>query len=66
MTEKEKDDLIEALRDYYRDSIFVTDGNGNVIFVNDVASQRVGLPMDELRGETCATWLKKAFTVIPP
>jgi PAS domain S-box-containing protein len=50
MTEKEKDDLIEALRDYYRDSIFVTDGNGNVIFVNDVASQRVGLPMDELRG----------------
>ncbi|MBR6225120.1 MAG: PAS domain S-box protein, partial [Firmicutes bacterium] len=50
MTEKEKDDLIEALRDYYRDSIFVTDGNGNVIFANDVASQRVGLPMDELRG----------------
>lgn len=50
MTEKEKDNLIEALRDYYRDSIFVTDGEGNVIFANDVASQRVGLPMDELRG----------------
>ncbi len=32
MTEKEKDNLIEALRDYYRDSIFITDGNGNVIF----------------------------------
>ena len=50
MTEKEKDDLIEALRDYYRDSIFVTDGAGNVIFSNEVASQRIGLPIDELEG----------------
>ncbi len=50
MTEKDKDDLIEALREYYRDSIFVTDGYGNVIFTNEVASQRVGLPIDELEG----------------
>ena len=50
MTEKEKDDLIEALRDYYRDSIFVTDGSGTVTFSNKVASQRVGLPIDELEG----------------
>ncbi len=44
------DKLIEALRDYYRESIFVTDGSGNVIFANEVASQRVGLPLDELIG----------------
>ena len=50
MTEKDKDDLIEALREYYRDSIFITDGYGNVIFTNEVASQRVGLPIDELEG----------------
>lgn len=46
----DNDKLIEALRDYYRESIFVTDGSGNVVFANEVASQRVGLPLDELIG----------------
>ncbi|MCR5181597.1 MAG: sigma 54-interacting transcriptional regulator [Clostridia bacterium] len=46
----DNDKLIEALRDYYRESIFVTDGSGTVVFANEVASQRVGLPLDELIG----------------
>lgn len=50
MPELDYKKLVEALRKYYRDSIFVTDGYGNVVFANEVASQRVGLPISELEG----------------
>ena len=59
MTEKEKDALIEALRTHYRDSIFVTDGYGNITFANEVSSQRLGVPISELEGRNVSDLVKE-------
>lgn len=51
MTKSESEKLLEALREHYRESIFVTDGIGNVTFANQVASERMGIPIPELEGK---------------
>ena len=51
MTRSESEKLLEALREHYRESIFVTDGLGNVTFANRVASERMGIPIPELEGK---------------
>ena len=42
--------IIDALRDYYEESIFVTDGDGNIVFANKLAAQRLGTTIDQLEG----------------
>ena len=42
--------LLDALHDYYEESIFVTDGEGNIVFANKLAAQRVGTTVDKLEG----------------
>ena len=42
------EEILEALNKYYKESIFITDGNGNVIFVNEEAALRIGAPREEL------------------
>ena len=43
--------LLKALHDYYEESIFITDGNGDIIFANKVAARRLGVPCDQLEGK---------------
>ena len=31
------EEILAALNQYYKESIFITDGEGNIIFVNEVA-----------------------------
>ena len=59
MTEIDNEKLIEVLRDHYRESIFVTDGDGNVIFANEVAAKRIGLPLSELEGRNVADMVRE-------
>lgn len=40
--------ILEALNRYYKESIFITDGEGNVIFVNEEGARRIGPPREEL------------------
>ena len=42
------EEILEALNLHYKESIFITDGEGNVIYVNEVGARRVGLPREEL------------------
>lgn len=43
--------LLKAIRDYYDESIFVTDGNGVVVYANQVAAERLGADLDSLIGK---------------
>lgn len=36
------EDILQALSTHYKESIFVSDGEGNVIFVNDIGAERIG------------------------
>ena len=42
--------ILEALREHFRESIFVTDGEGNVVFANKEASERLGIPIEKMEG----------------
>ena len=42
--------ILNALRDYYEESIFITDGEGNVVFANKLAAQRLGTTVENLEG----------------
>ena len=33
------EEILAALNQYYKESIFITDGEGNIIFVNEVGSR---------------------------
>lgn len=36
------EEILEAISTHYQESIFVSDGEGNVLFVNDIGAERVG------------------------
>ena len=40
--------ILEALNTYYHESIFITDGEGNIIFVNELGAERIGAPREKL------------------
>ena len=42
------EEILEALNKYYKESIFITDGEGNVIFVNEEGARRIGPAREEL------------------
>ena len=42
------EEILAALNQYYKESIFITDGEGNIIFVNEVGAERIGPPREEL------------------
>lgn len=44
--------ILDALHDHYKESIFITDGEGRVIYVNKVAADRLNITCDELLGKT--------------
>lgn len=48
------DEILDALNKYYKESIFITDGEGNVIFVNEVGSKRMGSTREELMYKSVA------------
>lgn len=52
------EEILEALNKYYKESIFVTDGEGNVIFVNEVGAKRMGAPTSELMYRNVSELLK--------
>ncbi|MGI6178321.1 MAG: sigma-54 interaction domain-containing protein [Eubacterium sp.] len=49
-TEQEAKNILDALHDYYEESIFVTDGEGKVLFANKVAAARLNTTCEELEG----------------
>lgn len=52
-------ELVDALHDYYEESIFVTDGEGNILFANKVAGRRLGMPCEELPGRNVKDLLEE-------
>ena len=42
--------ILDALHDYFEESIFITDGEGNVLFANRLAAQRLGTTVENLEG----------------
>ncbi|MCQ2560654.1 MAG: sigma 54-interacting transcriptional regulator [Clostridia bacterium] len=49
-TENIVQDILNAISDYYSESIFVTDGEGNVIFVNKIGAERLNSTPEKLIG----------------
>lgn len=41
-------EILEVMKNYYAESIFITDSNGKVIYVNDVAADRLGSTVENL------------------
>jgi len=48
------EEILEALNKYYIESIFITDGEGKVIFVNEEGARRIGAPREELMYKNAA------------
>ena len=42
------EEILDALNNHYKESIFITDGEGNVVFVNEEGARRLGAPREEL------------------
>ena len=42
------EEILEALNQHYKESIFITDGEGTVIFINEEGARRIGAPREEL------------------
>lgn len=42
------EDILAVINKYYCESIFITDGDGNVVFVNELGAERLGSPRDDL------------------
>lgn len=47
------------------DGIYVTDGEGNTLFLNQAYEDITGLSMKELQGKNMEELVKKGFTVSP-
>lgn len=43
--------ILDALKHHYDESIFVTDGEGNVVFVNEVGAKRLGTTLDQIENK---------------
>ncbi len=44
------EDILDALNEHYMESIFITDGDGNVIYVNEVGAKRIGPEREKILG----------------
>ena len=42
--------ILDAISEYYEESVFITDGQGNVIFVNRIGAERLGTNRESLIG----------------
>lgn len=43
--------ILDAIDEYYSESVFVTDGSGNIIFVNRIAAERLNAKRTQLIGK---------------
>ena len=43
--------ILEILRDYYEESIFITDDKGIVVFANKVAERRLDAKIEDMLGK---------------
>lgn len=57
----DKQKLLDALHEHFRESIFVTDGEGNVIFANKVSSERLGIPVENMEGRNVRELLNRGL-----
>ena len=48
------EEILNALKKYYDESIFITDGEGNVIFVNELGAKRLDSTIDKIEGHNVA------------
>lgn len=42
------EEILEALNKYYKESIFITDGDGNIVYINEVGANRIGMTREEV------------------
>ncbi len=53
--------ILDALHDYFEESIFVTDGEGKILFSNETASHRLGTTSEELEGRNIRELLEEGL-----
>ncbi len=53
--------ILDVLHDYFEESIFVTDGEGNILFSNETASKRLGSTSKELEGKNVRDFLEEGL-----
>lgn len=61
MNEYEAKQILDALRDYYDESIFITDGNGVVIFINELGAKRLNSTVNEIMGKDVRDLMKSGM-----
>ena len=55
------EDILEALNTHYCESIFITDGEGKVIFVNELGAERMGTDRDNLMNRNVKDFLSEGM-----
>ena len=58
MKEYSAKQILEALRDYYDESIFITDGDGIVIFINELGAKRLNSTVEDILGHDVRELMK--------
>lgn len=62
MTEKlTSEDILKALNTHYCESIFITDGEGKVIFVNELGAERMGTKRENLMNRNVREFLSEGM-----
>lgn len=51
MNEINRDKILDALKYNYEESIFITDGEGNVVFANRLAAERLNCDLEKIEGK---------------
>ena len=54
-------DILGALNTHYCESIFITDGEGKVIFVNELGAERMGTNRDNLMNRNVKEFLSEGM-----
>lgn len=55
------EEILKALETHYSESIFITDGEGNIIFVNEVGADRLNNTIDGLMGKNVKDLVEKGM-----
>ena len=53
------EDILKALNTHYCESIFITDGEGKVIFVNELGAERMGTNRENLMNRNVRDFLSE-------
>ncbi|MCR5273639.1 MAG: sigma 54-interacting transcriptional regulator [Lachnospiraceae bacterium] len=63
MQEYSAEEILEALNTHYDESIFITDSEGTIIYVNKIGAERLGSSRDYLMGKNVRELMKEGMYV---